>query len=230
METEAAAERPMEKYDYTFRPDTTVMDADHYDHLSFYGIPLVGGNTSGGLTLLALGGAAAGLASVAIGAAQTFVSPFDAFYFDELFPFIQYKMDFTHGRHDMLVLKVFDQLSELLGDVIANPNAGIMRIKNFDFVGSYTEVQQIALTATQDDRLKGTLGMIFMKANPIWAVLAAHDNQATRSYGDRSYGDSAFNYLELRVTVTVHLTIGSVVFHVVANFVKQTLSQTFLYG
>jgi len=65
------------------------------------------------------------------------------------------------------------------GASIHNPDQGVMRIKNFDFVGSYSGVGQIALTNSTDDSKKGTFGMVFKKANPLWAVLA-NDNQAMR--------------------------------------------------
>jgi hypothetical protein len=152
---------------------TTVMDADHYDHLKFYGFPLVGGDTSGGLTLPAFGGVAAGLASVAIGAAQALVPATKSIFFDELLPFIQYTMDYSHGRHDMIVANIWDQLTVFLGGgTIPNPDQGIMRIKNFDLIGSYTGEQQLLLTTTTNDADKGTFGMVFKKANPLWEVLA----------------------------------------------------------
>ncbi len=160
---------------------TTVMDADHYDHLTFYGFPLVGGNTSGGLGLIGGTGAGASFAAIGVGASQTFTPATQSYYFDELFSFIIYKPDFTAGgrdrqdsQHDLLVFNEYDQLTSLFGfgPSIQNPDKGLMRIKNFDFVYSYSGFTQIAQTLSGDDRDKGTFGMLFKKANPIWEVLA----------------------------------------------------------
>ena len=157
-------------------PGTTVIDAGHYDHLKFYGVPLVGGDTSGSISMQLWAGPASGLVSSAIGAAQMFVRPKDSFYFDNLMPWIQYKMDLTKGRQDMLVINVFDTLWNGLFDAIPNPDAGVMRIKNFDFVGSYTGWTQSSLAN------EGTFGMVFKKANPIWAVLANDNSMITRRF------------------------------------------------
>lgn len=155
---------------------TTVMDAGHNDVLKFFGMPLVGGDSSGGLALQLLGGPAGGLLGVAIGASQTYKSPEDTIYFDDLFSFINYKMDYTHGRHDMLVINAFEELFNLtfqaLGGTVPDFNAGYMRIKGFDFVGSYTGQAQIALTNSTNYDDHGTFNMLFKKANPIWEVLA----------------------------------------------------------
>ena len=115
-------------------------------------------------------GPVSGLVSSAIGAAQMFVKPKDSFYFDNLMPWIQYKMDLTKGRQDMLVINVFDTLWNGLFDAIPNPDAGVMRIKNFDFVGSYVGWQQSSLAN------QGTFGMVFKKVNPIWAVNVGYND------------------------------------------------------
>lgn len=165
--------------------DTTVMDADHNDHLKFFGLPLLGGDTSGGLAFSVFGGVAAGLVGTAVGAAQADKSAVDSFYFDNLLPFINYKMDFTHGRHDLLVINLFSELfnfafATFTGSVPEFP-AGFMRIKNFDFVGSYTGIQQVELTKSKNYDDHGTFDMLFKKANPIWAVLALLPDTAITS-------------------------------------------------
>ena len=166
--------------------NSIVMDAGHYDHLKFFGLPLVGGDTSGGIALQLLGGPIGGLAGVAIGAAQTFTPIFDAWYFDYIMPAIQYKMDFSKGRHDLLVINVFAELTamvgSLVGQTIANPDAGVMRIRNFDFIGSYDPFNQLALSL--DKKQYGTFGMVFKKANPIWAVLAKLPDTAISAAND----------------------------------------------
>ncbi len=139
----------------------------------------------------------AGLEGVAIGAAQTFTPARDAYYFDTLFSFMIYKMDYTHGRHDMLVVNELQQLLfSAYGGGAPNVDFGVMRIKNFDFVGSYTGFQQLELTNTSDNELeaqglKGTMGMVFKKANPIWAVLAVLPDTAitaTLTGGGNAFG------------------------------------------
>ena len=53
-----------------------------------------------------------------------------------------------------------------------------MRIKNFDFVGSYTGAAQFGLAD------QSTLGMVFKKANPLWAALAANDNNRIQNLAE----------------------------------------------
>ena len=79
---------------------------------------------------------------VAIGASQTYASPEDTYYFDDLFSFITYKLDYTHatnGKPDLLVISEFEELFNLTFQALAGSvpdfTSGYMRIKNFDFVG-----------------------------------------------------------------------------------------------
>ena len=153
---------------------TTVMDAGLYDVLSFYGTPLTGGDTAGGISLQSSGGILSGLVGVAIGAAQTYTPPTQSIYFDFLISAIQYKLDFKHmlnGLPDLLVINVFENLTALVTDflggvTIPNPDKGVMRIKNFNFQGSYIGGIQSGLAN------QGTFGMVFKKANPLWEILA----------------------------------------------------------
>jgi Ca2+-binding RTX toxin-like protein len=88
--------------------DTTVMDAGRFDHLSFFGIPLTGGDTSGGISGQVQGGVTSGLLGVAIGQAQTYTKLEDTIFLDYIIPAILYKLDttrLTNGRPDLLELR-----------------------------------------------------------------------------------------------------------------------------
>jgi hypothetical protein len=149
---------------FVWTPDTTVMDAQHHDILTFFGIPLVGGDSSGGI---ALSTQALGLVGIAIGAAQDFKSPIDTIYFDEILPFITYAFKVnSEGHLDLYVGNVFSKIFSGVGATANNPDAGTMVIKNFDLVGSYFGFDLLDKTG------KGTLGMVFKKANPIIDILA----------------------------------------------------------
>jgi hypothetical protein len=150
-----------------------------------------GGDSSGGLALQLLGGAAGGLLGVAIGASQTYASPEDTYYFDDLFSFITYKLDYTHatnGKPDLLVINEFEELFNLTFQALAGSvpdySSGYMRIKNFDFRGSYTGQEQIAITNSTNYDDHGTFNMQFKKANPIWEVLAKLPDTAISAAND----------------------------------------------
>jgi hypothetical protein len=158
--------------EFWWSPNTTIMDAGHYDVLKFFGIPLVGGDSGGGVTISL---ATAGLSQTA-GSVQTGKSIYSTVFVDEFLPFITYKLDYVDGHIDLLVANVFsaflDAASAILGgsnsnlDKLIKQDLGIMRIKNFDFVASYYGSQQEGLAG------HGTLGMVFKLANPIYAILA----------------------------------------------------------
>ncbi len=183
---------------FQWAPSVTIMDAGRNDHLTFYGIPLVGGNTSGGLSMLAASGAAASFNVVGLGAAQGFGTangaPVNSLYWDEINSFIEYKYipkpgaayDFIGGT--LMVMNINDQLAAYFGsdNKIANPNAGVMFVKNFNFLYSYDG----RLLLNQDNSL-GTLGMAFKKVNPIWEVLAKLPDDAIKTAitgGGNSFG------------------------------------------
>jgi hypothetical protein len=68
---------------------------------------------------------------------------------------------------DMLNRDLKREASPLFPDT-----SGYMRIKNFDFRGSYSGQEQIAITNSTNYDDHGTFNMQFKKANPIWEVLA----------------------------------------------------------
>lgn len=68
---------------FAYASSTTIMDAGHYDHLDFYGIPLTGGDTSGGITFQVSGGVLSGLLGTTIGSAQKYAPPNKSYYFAE---------------------------------------------------------------------------------------------------------------------------------------------------
>ena len=173
---------------FWYFPDTTIMDAQHYDLLKFFGIPLTGGDAAASLVGLALGAATGSLqvASGVIGAANAAAfSTGNQVYFDHLLPFITYKRD---GK-DLLVGNIFDGFFKAVtgrpGIFNAVPDgeggsinaSGVMRIKNFDFVSSYWGFEQFALGQGLSDlvhdpeRPAGTMNMVFKDGNPLLAVL-----------------------------------------------------------
>jgi hypothetical protein len=104
-------------------------------------------------------------------------------WFDHLMPFITYKfVAGDEGRTDLIVGNVMDDLfggylgkGQLLSGALTPdgaPAKGVMRIKNFDVIGSTFGSQQSALGAgVNGGEPLGTLNMVFKKANPIAAAL-----------------------------------------------------------
>jgi hypothetical protein len=168
---------------FWFAPDTTIVDAQHHDVLKFFGLTLTGGDAAASGAALVVGGAAGGIAGASAAlAASSLAGSRNRIWFDHLLPFITYKfVAGDEGRTDLLVGNVMDDLfggllgkGALLGPLTpdGSPASGVMRIKNFDVVGSTFGSQQSALGAGPDGgEPLGTLNMVFKKANPIAAAL-----------------------------------------------------------
>ena len=154
---------------FAWAPGTTIFDPQNHDVLTFFGIPLVGGNDSGGLYLSfqptgLFGGTAGGFA----GLAQLAIKPEDTLYFDAFLPFINYKFEKqADGSYDLLVgnvLGVFTNfltaedkhLSKKLQDAY-----GVQRVKQGKFATSYFAPGQFA---------ESSLNLVFKKSNGLSAL------------------------------------------------------------
>ena len=162
---------------FWYFPDTVIMDAQHFDVLKFFGVPLTGGDAAASGVALALG-AVSGSITVAGGSIAAFnaaaAATGNAVYFDHLLPFITYKRD----GDDLLVANVFDGFFRAVTgrDGIFEIEAGnekldvkgVQRIRNFDFVSSTWGFQQVGLSAfnKDDGRPQGTMNMVFKDGNP----------------------------------------------------------------
>ena len=170
---------------FWYFPDTKVMDAQHHDFLSFFGIPMTGGDAAASVVALALGAASGNLtiASSVVGIANSAAfATGNKVYFDNLMPFITYKMD----GEDLLVGNIFDGFFRAvtgqpgiysIKDADGNRRldiGGVMRIKNFDFASSYWGYEQFDLgnELGESDRPAGTMNMVFKKGNPVIGFLS----------------------------------------------------------
>ena len=142
---------------------TTIKDAGKYDVLKFFGIPLVGGDSGGGVTLNAL---SFGLAGLGASVAQGSKAPASQIFVDFFLPFITYSFERKNGHLDMLVGNVFERIFSGFGQTAENTAKGVMRVENVDAWFSYTGSAQSSLAH------KGSLGMAFKVVNPIWDILA----------------------------------------------------------
>lgn len=164
-----------------YAPDITVMDAQHHDILTFYGMPLTGGDAAASAVALGVGIAAGAatrspqiglqVAAGAAGAANLAAAATgNQVYFDHLLPFITYKKERnSEGGYDLIIGNVFDDFWTAItggpsGLFSTDPDdgtdiTGTMRIKNFDFVSSEWGYEQFDLAE------KGTMNMVFKDAN-----------------------------------------------------------------
>jgi RTX calcium-binding nonapeptide repeat (4 copies) len=167
---ETVADSSANADNFWYAADTTIMDAQHFDVLKFFGIPLTGGDAAAGSVGFALGALTGSLqvAAGVIGAANTaaFASG-NKVFFDYLVPFITYKRD----GNDLLVGNVADGLYKAVtgkpglfnavpdGDGGYIDATGVMRISvrarasggwpravAFDFVDSYWGFEQVGQT------------------------------------------------------------------------------------
>jgi Ca2+-binding RTX toxin-like protein len=170
---------------FFFAPDTTIMDAQHYDRLTFHGITLTGGDVAGTMLGFSVGmlagfgtrnpltglmvanalSGAAGLTGAVTGALTG-----SAVYFDHLMPFIAYKRDGNDLLIGDMVTGFLSGLGSLFG--VDDSSSGVMRIKNFDFAHSMWGFDQFALGNDLGDkgRPPGTMNMVFRDANPYLAI------------------------------------------------------------
>src|SRR6185503_11326776 len=132
---------------FWFWHDTEIEDAQHYDVLKFFGLPLTGGDAAASSVMLALGAVSGSLmiAGGTLAAANAAaIATGNKVYFDYLLPFMTYKRD----GNDLLVANVFDgRFAAVTGqsglfDTIPDGAGGqmnirgVMRIKDFDFKSS----------------------------------------------------------------------------------------------
>jgi Ca2+-binding RTX toxin-like protein len=180
---------------FWFAPNITIKDAGHYDVLSFFGMPLTGGNIAAGgafaEAITSIAGYTAGGLALA-GFSSTLLAnqgPTGGLFWDNLVPFINYVYDAKTST--LYVANYFDQLSALfIGHdegmfsgtrKVDDPTTpedetkdliGFMKIDNFDFWGSYRgDVQSDATSANGVKQYAGTLNMVFKQLNPVAAIL-----------------------------------------------------------
>ncbi|MGL5837807.1 MAG: calcium-binding protein, partial [Sphingorhabdus sp.] len=153
---------------FEFQAGTTIMDAGKYDRLTFFGLPLTGGDTT--MTSVAFAAGAVGgpwLAGGFLGAVgganlANSAAGNGLIYFDRWMPFITYKIvDNGDGGQDLIVGNVLqgflDGLAFLTGvDFSNDADAGIVRVKDYDRGGG-----------TAFFGLPGDLGMSFDDFNPV---------------------------------------------------------------
>ncbi|HEX6742240.1 MAG TPA: hypothetical protein VF079_10670, partial [Sphingomicrobium sp.] len=169
---------------FWFWHDVEIEDAQHYDVLKFFGIPMTGGDASASSVMLALGARFGGLmvAGGLLGAGNAAaIATGNKVYFDYLMPFMTYARD----GNDLLVANVFDGLfaavtgqsglfdSILDADGERRDITGVMRIKNFDFKSSIWGFDAFRLgnIPGQTGMPPGTMNMVFKDGNPLWAAI-----------------------------------------------------------
>jgi Ca2+-binding RTX toxin-like protein len=168
-----------------YSSNTEVMDAGHKDVLKFYGLTMTGGSAEGGAAGLLVGfGALGGMAGLANLASSTGkdgkYDPAKSVYFDHLLPWMTYILrPNDNGGLDLYVTNILDQLYKaVLGDGSSDAYKaqqtldangilnGFMRIRNFDFVGSYLGSRQAELAG------QGTMNMVFKAPNVLADLMA----------------------------------------------------------
>ena len=173
---------------FWWSPNTTIMDPQRNDILTFFGIPLIGGNDSGGLALNSYGlganvGLAAGRAQL-FDAQKNFIPATKVIYVDQLLPFITYgfqaQADGSYDLHVGNVLTVFLDVTEsLYGGGSSGLSAklkdhkGAQVVKDFIPSGSPAPVVyrgEDEFSLAQQGKA-GKLGLVFKKSNPIAAIL-----------------------------------------------------------
>jgi hypothetical protein len=162
---------------FWYFPDTVVMDAQRYDVLKFFGIPLTGGDAAASGVSLALGGSLGGLFGAAgtVSAANfAAAATGNAVYFDNLLPFITYKRD----GDDLLVGNVFDGFFRAVtgqegifsvdnSDGTTSDVGGVMRIRDFAKDGGFVstiwgfQTADPTLQAFTDEGPAGKFNMVF---------------------------------------------------------------------
>ena len=153
------------------------MDAQRYDVLKFFGIPLTGGDAAASGVSLALGGSLGGLFGAAgtVSAANfAAAATGNAVYFDNLLPFITYKRD----GDDLLVGNVFDGFFRAVtgqegifsvdnSDGTTSDVGGVMRIRDFAKDGGFVstiwgfQTADPTLQAFTDEGPAGKFNMVF---------------------------------------------------------------------
>lgn len=161
-------------------PTTTMWDPQRNDVLSFFGIPLVGGNTQ--LPALGfLGGAVSSFSSL-----TSLVNARNNVFFDYFMPFITYKYDAENST--LLVGNIFARTFGLFGgdDGVENTIPGVMQFLNFDdanavlWGGAFYKPSDepsfgglFSYSIELNTDLIGDLGMIFKITHPALGIMAA---------------------------------------------------------
>ncbi|HET9638457.1 MAG TPA: calcium-binding protein, partial [Allosphingosinicella sp.] len=184
-EGELAPDNSDNSDNFWFWADTTIMDAQHFDVLKYFGLPLTGGDANGGIAGLAimngLFGSAIGMANIAryfSGDAQDWT---DEIYIDHIQPWMIYTFKRDEDGHlDMYITNAFEQIfrgmmaavGQEAGTTPDSIHKGWMKVENVDVIGSRLGVMQAKFTA---DLLagngQGDLGMVFRAVNPLQALL-----------------------------------------------------------
>jgi hypothetical protein len=172
---------------FWFAPGVTIKDAGHHDILSFYGMPLTGGNIAVGGAFAEVVTSVAGIGGGTLalgGLASTVASgqgPFGGIFWDNLLPFITYLYD--SETKTLYITNMVDAVSGLLfgrengafngtGTSETKDLSGFMTIENFDFWGSYRgDHQSDAIYENGVKQYAGTLNMVFKQVNPVAAIL-----------------------------------------------------------
>ncbi|CZF77825.1 calcium-binding protein [Grimontia marina] len=154
---------------FWYWPNTHIMDADKYDHLKFFGFPLVGGTNDipalyGGFSVAnsLLGGATA---------LATYTSPI---YFDNFLPFITY----TYDGENLYVTNLLQLFSDAIDEDIPNThnghsNEGSLVIQDYQSPGAavFSSAFFDESGGIRDEAI-GDMGMIFKNANPYFSLVS----------------------------------------------------------
>lgn len=164
-------------------PNTTIMDAQKVDRLSFFGIPLVGASDDGGM-MLSVSGLFAGIGQT-IGLAQIYKPAIDTIYVDTMLPFLTYKFDKQRdGSYDLLIGNVAQAFLDATEALIGSTQLGsaLKRYVGYQRIKGFVPAQDHGVFAytyrgTDDKKLEeagkhGKLDMVFNKTNPITAILS----------------------------------------------------------
>ncbi|HZG08742.1 MAG TPA: hypothetical protein VEZ70_07180, partial [Allosphingosinicella sp.] len=143
---------------FWFWADTTIMDAQHFDVLKYFGIPLTGGDANGGIAghaIMGLLGSAIGMANVTRYMTGEIDDWTGEVYVDHIQPWMLYafKRD-DDGNLDMYISNAFEQIFRGMmaaigleaGQSSASIHKGHMKIENVDVVGSRLGILQRDLT------------------------------------------------------------------------------------
>jgi hypothetical protein len=194
---------------FWFWADTTIMDAQHFDVLKYFGIPLTGGDANGGIAghaIMGLFGSAIGMANVAryiTGQAEDWTGEV---YVDHIQPWMLYAFERDEdGNLDMYISNAFEQIFRGMmaaigleaGTTHESIHKGRMKIENVDVVGSRLGILQRDLTKdVLEGRGQGDLSMVFRAVNPLQALLPVIKlvpgaiGMALSAANDNGYGDA----------------------------------------
>ncbi|HEY0312887.1 MAG TPA: hypothetical protein VGC56_10380 [Allosphingosinicella sp.] len=169
---------------------TTIKDPQYHDRLFFFGIPLIGGNDTGGMVGTIFSGLTGGLATGALALAQGRTKASQTVYTDDILPFITYKMVANaYGGYDLHVSNILTAFVDAFEALTGDDESGLdQTLKRYlgtmsieDFVSPKDAAANnlpVAIGGANLAALKpGKLGLTFKKTDPrtiglaFWAAL-----------------------------------------------------------